>query len=56
MDITPEEVKVPVLDEAGNEIVPEEPVEPIALTKPNDPNDWAFWKEKCYIRVKQYRA
>ena len=45
----------PELDEAGNEIVTEVPAEPIVLTKPNDPNDWEFWREKCYVRVKQFR-
>jgi len=25
------------------------------LKRPNDPNDWGFWKEKCYVRVNQYR-
>jgi hypothetical protein len=55
MDVVPEVVKEPVLDEEGNEVVSEEPEQPIVLKRPNDPNDWSFWKEKCYVRVNQYR-
>jgi hypothetical protein len=55
MDVIPELVKEPVLDEEGKEIVPEEAEEPIVLNRPNDPNDWSFWNEKCYVRINQYR-
>lgn len=30
-----------------------EPVE--ILKRPRDPNDWGFWKERCYLKVQQYR-
>ncbi len=57
MEVLPaEEAPEPVQDAEGGEGAPEEGAEPPAApTRPRDPNDWAFWREKCYVRVGQYR-
>ena len=42
----------PEVEEQGIQTTQEEvPVK----ARPDDPNDWGFWKEKCYVRVNQIR-
>jgi len=43
--------KEPVLDGEGKEVVLDESEVTEAPKRPNDPHNWDFWNEKCYVRV-----
>ena len=48
MEVIHQEEKEATFDADGKEIPAQEPE---VKTRPDDPNDWAFWNEKCYVRV-----